>query len=81
SGAIKPCAFYSVGAMGNYQQAGIISAAGGLTPDEAIATTRRFGNQKWGFGLLVDQQLADNVGAFLRASWSDGKTESIVFTQ
>ncbi|WP_170182043.1 carbohydrate porin [Phreatobacter stygius] len=80
-GAIKPFAFYSVGAMGNYSQAGVISAGGGLTPDEAMATTRRFGNQKWGFGLLVDQELADNVGAFLRASWSDGKTETFAFTQ
>jgi len=80
-GAIKPFAFYSVGAMGSYQQAVTISAAGGLTPDEAIATTRRFGNQKWGFGVLVDQEIADHVGAFLRASWSDGKTETFAFTQ
>ncbi len=80
-GNIKPFAFYSVGAMGSYSQAVSISSGGGLTPDEAMATTRRFGNQKWGFGVLVDQELSDNVGAFLRASWSDGKTESTVFTQ
>ncbi|MBN8941533.1 MAG: carbohydrate porin [Rhizobiales bacterium] len=80
-GVIKPFAFYSVGAMGNFSQALAISGAGVLTPDEAIATTRRFGNQKWGFGVLVDQELADNVGAFLRGSWSDGKTETFAFTQ
>ncbi|MFX5705613.1 carbohydrate porin, partial [Acinetobacter baumannii] len=45
------------------------------------ATTRRFGNQKWGFGVLVDQEIADHVGAFLRASWSDGTTETFAFTQ
>ena len=79
-GTIKPFAFYSLGAMGSYQQA-LALGAGGLAVDDAIATTRRYGNRKWGYGVLVDQEIADNVGAFFRASWSDGRTETFAFTQ
>lgn len=80
-GAIKPFAFYSLGTMGNYAQALDLSGLGILTPDQAIALTRRYGNRKYGFGVLVDQEITDNVGAFLRASWSDGRTETFAFTQ
>jgi carbohydrate-selective porin OprB len=34
-----------------------------------------------GFGSSWDQQLSENVGAFARASWNDGRTESFTFTE
>ncbi|MBN8945385.1 MAG: carbohydrate porin [Rhizobiales bacterium] len=80
-GAIKPFVYYSFGRMGDFQQALGIAGVGGLTADDAIALTRRYGNRKYGAGILVDQELADNVGAFFRASWNDGKTETFAFTQ
>lgn len=80
-GMIKPFAFYSEGRMGVYQQALSIVASGSGTIADAISATRRYGNRKWGAGILVDQKISDHVGAFLRASWSDGKTETIAFTQ
>lgn len=80
-GAIKPFAFYSLGRMGDYRDALAIAGFSGLTADEAMATTRRYGNRKWGYGVLIDQELADHVGAFLRATWSDGQTETYAFTQ
>ena len=80
-GSIKPFAYYSTGRMGNYRQALDIAALTGLAPDAAMATTHRYGNSKWGFGVLVDQEIANNVGAFFRASWNDGKTETFAFTQ
>ncbi|MEI8143964.1 MAG: carbohydrate porin [Alphaproteobacteria bacterium] len=79
-GAIKPYFFYTNGTMGRFNQA-LSLAATGLDPDDAIATTRRFGNVKWGFGLLVDQELTDHIGVFARMGWNDGKTESYAFTQ
>lgn len=80
-GAIKPFAFYSLGNMGKFEQALSISGLGTLDPDAALATTRRYGNRKWGYGILIDQEIANNVGVFLRASWSDGRTETFAFTQ
>lgn len=80
-GAIKPFAFYSFGRMGSYADALAIAGLSNLGADTAMATTRRYGNRKWGYGVLVDQELADHVGAFFRASWSDGQTETFAFTQ
>ncbi|PTM44258.1 carbohydrate porin [Phreatobacter oligotrophus] len=80
-GVIKPFAFYSLGNMGKYTQAISISGLGVLDPDSGMAMTRRYGNRKWGYGVLLDQEIADNIGAFLRANWSDGRTETIAFTQ
>lgn len=80
-GTVKPLAFVNTGAMGRYREALDLAGATGLSADEAMARTRRFGNLKWGVALLVDQELADHVGAFLRASWNDGRTETYAFTQ
>jgi high affinity Mn2+ porin len=80
-GAIKPFAYYTLGRMGKFQGALDIASVTGLSADDAVATTRRYGNSKWGYGILIDQELADNVGAFFRASWNDGRTETYAFTQ
>lgn len=80
-GAIRPFGFYTTGRMGRFDDALAISAGLGIDPNAAIATTRRFGNVKWGFGVLVDQEIADDVGLFARATWADGRTENFAFTQ
>jgi high affinity Mn2+ porin len=36
---------------------------------------------KFGFGLSVDQELADDFGIFSRLGWNDGRTESWMFTE
>jgi high affinity Mn2+ porin len=36
---------------------------------------------KYGFGLNAEQPLASDLGAFLRLSWNDGKTEDWMFTE
>ena len=46
---------------------------------EDITRTRRYRYQ-YGFGLNVEQQISDDVGAFLRASWRDGQSEVWQFT-
>ncbi|TDX01631.1 carbohydrate porin [Dinghuibacter silviterrae] len=39
-----------------------------------------YGNKK-GWGLSANQNIDDNVGVFLRASWNDGKTGTWAFTE
>jgi high affinity Mn2+ porin len=36
---------------------------------------------KYGFGFNIEQELTPNLGAFLRAGWNDGQTESWAFTE
>ena len=73
--------YRNVAAMGDYQQAITQAQAGGGSPD--IVATREEGRQKRGFGLNLEQPLADDgeTGLFLRAGWNDGETESFEFTE
>jgi high affinity Mn2+ porin len=68
--------FYNKARMGSYSETL-------ETPSEGmdIVNSRRYSREKYGFALSVSQQLTDNSGCFLRASWNDGKTETWVFTE
>jgi high affinity Mn2+ porin len=46
-----------------------------------VASTRRPGTNKYGFGVNVEQEITRDIGAFARYGWSDGKTEAWAFTQ
>ena len=46
-----------------------------------LASTRRPGTKKYGFGLNLEQEITRDIGAFARYGWSDGKTEAWAFTQ
>ena len=46
-----------------------------------LASTRRPGTKKYGFGFNVEQEITQDIGAFARYGWSDGKTEAWAFTQ
>ena len=46
-----------------------------------LASTRRPGTKKYGFGLNLEQEIARDLGVFARYGWSDGKTEAWAFTQ
>jgi high affinity Mn2+ porin len=62
--------------MGTYRQALLQSPT---NPD--VTSTRRTDTAKYGIGLNVEQSLRADLGAFLRAGWNDGKTETWEFTE
>ncbi len=68
----------------NHAHAGHYAAAlqeaerSGGVPD--VTSTRRNGTLKYGFGLNVEQEIANQIGLFARLGWNDGKTESFAFT-
>jgi len=76
SGVIRGLLFYTNAHMGNYDLAVMENPT---QPD--ITTTRAYGRNKYGFGLNLEQEIADNVGLFARASWNDGKNETWAFTE
>jgi high affinity Mn2+ porin len=46
-----------------------------------LILTEKFGRTKTGFGINADQQINDNLTAFARIGWNDGKTETWAFTE
>ena len=53
-----------------------------LSPvDPDITATRNYDHIKYGFGMNIEQELADNLGAFLRLGWNDGQSESWEYTE
>jgi high affinity Mn2+ porin len=67
--------------MGNYRntinrQPRPLDADGNLD----VTQTRQM-SDKYGFGINIEQALSNDLGAFLRIGWDDGKTETWAFTE
>jgi len=78
---VRLLAYDNHGRMGNYAEALTVAQKTGTTPD--IVADDQPGRVKYGFGVNVEQPLADSgaTGLFARLGWDDGKTESFVFTE
>jgi high affinity Mn2+ porin len=64
---------------GSYNDAVAISLATGLDATTAITQTRQT-RTKYGFYLNLQQDITDDLGAFARFSWNDGRSEIGAFT-
>jgi high affinity Mn2+ porin len=75
SGTFRPFVFWNQAHMGNYEDAL-------ANPDiaNALVDSRAY-RSKVGFGLSWDQELTNDLGAFVRLSWDDGRTESFAYTE
>jgi high affinity Mn2+ porin len=78
AGKIRVLAFRNRARMGSFDDALADARKDGGVPD--VARVRRE-HSKIGFGLNLEQGLADGVGVFARASWNDGATETYSFTE
>jgi len=74
-------AYRNLARMGDYAEAIAIGDASSRTPD--IAGDDRLGRSKYGFGINLEQPLADDgeTGFFARLGWNDGHTEDFAFTE
>jgi high affinity Mn2+ porin len=77
-GKIKILGFLMNARMGAYAEAVRLGAATGQTPDTALV--RQF-HLRPGGGINIEQELADGIGAFLKASMNDGRYEEYDFTE
>ena len=74
-GIVRLLAFENHANMGNYRSTL-------NTPSYAMDVTQsRSMSVKYGFGFNIEQSVSENLGAFLRASWNDGHTETWAFTE
>jgi high affinity Mn2+ porin len=65
---------------GSYADAVTLAAANpSLNANSTIPLTRQT-RTKYGFYFSIDQEIADNIGAFARFSWNDGRSEILAFT-
>lgn len=65
---------------GSYADAvALVNATPSLDATTAISMTRQT-RTKYGLYLSMDQQLNDDIGAFFRFSWNDGRSEILAFT-
>jgi hypothetical protein len=78
---VRLLGYRNLGHMGNYREAITLAQQTDSTAD--ITKAEHNGNRKYGFGLNVEQPLADggDTGLFGRLGWNDGKTESYVYTE
>jgi high affinity Mn2+ porin len=78
---VRLLAFENHARMGSYREAIDLALLAGTRPD--IVADDRPGRRKYGFGLNLEQPLANGgeTGFFLRLGWNDGRTEDFVFTE
>jgi high affinity Mn2+ porin len=79
SGVIRVLAYTNSANMGIYRDQVIKAAAAGAAPDIADHPWRI--TRKYGFGLNLEQNLAQYLTAFARVGWDNGKTESFAYTE
>ncbi|MFY0581029.1 carbohydrate porin [Cystobacter fuscus] len=80
AGAVRLLAYLNHANMGAYREA-IDSFRSGAEPVPDIEAHRRQGRLKYGFGLNLEQEVAEPVRAFARAGWNEGENESFAFTE
>lgn len=78
---IRLLGFQNRARMGRYADANALAAETGGVPN--IVTNDRPGRRKRGWGINIEQPLADDgeTGAFLRIAANDGENESFAFTE
>ena len=74
-GAVRLLGFLTRGHMGRFRDA----LDSPLRPADTLPVRNGF-QLKYGGGLNMEQELFSGIGTFLRASWSDGHTDSWMFT-
>lgn len=63
---------------GSYGAALQLAAATNTTP--SVNNVLKVGTLKYGVGINMEQEVAKDIGIFMRLGWNDGKTESFEFT-
>ena len=74
----RALAFHNRVDAGSYNDAIALGSATGSVPD--LTQVRRT-QSKYGFGLSTQVEFTDAIGAYARAGWSDGRTETFMYAE
>ncbi|MBU6443290.1 MAG: carbohydrate porin [Alphaproteobacteria bacterium] len=77
-GKLKLLGFLNRGRMGSYADAVRLAQRSARPPDTGLV--RRYGSRP-GLAIILEQQIANNLGLFFRASLNDGSKEAYEFTE
>jgi hypothetical protein len=77
-GKLRVLLFRNVAVMGRFRDALAEAKATGGPPD--LTRVRRL-TSKYGIAANAEQELTDELGGFVRASWSNGQAETYAFTE
>ena len=77
-GKVRLLLFKNRGLMSTYTDAINFGILTNTQPD--ILNSRFAYQTKWGYAINGEQAITENIGAFARWSWNDGKTETQAFT-
>jgi high affinity Mn2+ porin len=66
--------------MGTYREA-VDAFLAGIDPTPNITGHEHFGALKYGFGYNTEQEVTENLRAFARFGWNEGKHESFAYTE
>ncbi len=75
-GAIRILGYINTANMGNYAKSYTLNP---IHP--AVDSTRKYGRNKFGFGISFEQSILDDLGFFARVGWNDGRNETWMFTE
>ena len=78
-GALRVLAFRNRALMARYDDALSRAQQAAVVPD--LAAVRTADHTKVGVGVNAEQALSKSIGAFARAMWADGQTETYAFTE
>lgn len=76
AGQVQTTVFFNRAHMGNYRETLRNTP---VNPD--VTSTADYKNHKWGWIINAAQQFNNDLGAYLRLSWNDGKNETWAYTE
>lgn len=80
TGTIRLLGYTNEANMGRYREA-VARFLAGIDPKPDIAAHPLQTTRKYGFGVNVEQAIANGVTVFARFGWNNGKTESYAYTE
>jgi high affinity Mn2+ porin len=77
-GTIRLLEYFNHTHSGSYADAISLGEETGTTPN--VDAVKHYGTLKYGTGVNLEQEVAHDVGFFMRLGWNDGKTQDFAFT-
>jgi high affinity Mn2+ porin len=79
-GVVRVLSYVNHAHMGDYRES-VQKYLSGIGTRPEITSTAKFGAVKYGFGLNAEQEITEDLRAYLRFGWNEGQHESFAYTE